>query len=99
MLHVAGIALYLAHRGDAAAAGGLAGSGALAYVLGMRHAFDADHIAAIDDTTRVMLMRGPTLRGCRLLLRHGPLDGRRHPGAARGRAAGRISQTQVDSMR
>jgi high-affinity nickel-transport protein len=58
MLHVSGIALYLAHRGDAAAAGGLAGSGALAYVLGMRHAFDADHIAAIDDTTRVMLMRG-----------------------------------------
>jgi high-affinity nickel-transport protein len=27
------------------------GTGALAYTLGMRHAFDADHIAAIDNTT------------------------------------------------
>ncbi len=36
----------------------LRGSGDLAYILGMRHAFDADHIAAIDDTTRLMLVRG-----------------------------------------
>lgn len=28
------------------------GVGVLAYTLGMRHAFDADHIAAIDNTTR-----------------------------------------------
>ena len=28
------------------------GTGALAYTLGMRHAFDADHIAAIDNTDR-----------------------------------------------
>jgi high-affinity nickel-transport protein len=28
------------------------GTGILAYTLGMRHAFDADHIAAIDNTTR-----------------------------------------------
>ena len=27
-------------------------------MLGVRHAFDADHIAAIDDTTRAMLVRG-----------------------------------------
>ncbi|MGH9297166.1 MAG: HoxN/HupN/NixA family nickel/cobalt transporter, partial [Acidimicrobiales bacterium] len=26
------------------------GTGGLAYLLGMRHAFDADHIAAIDNT-------------------------------------------------
>lgn len=57
-LHLAGISLYLVYAGDIATAGGLAGAGALAYVLGMRHAFDADHIAAIDDTTRVMLLRG-----------------------------------------
>jgi high-affinity nickel-transport protein len=57
-LHVAGIALYLAYSGDLATAGGVAGTGVLAYVLGMRHAFDADHIAAIDDTTRIMLLRG-----------------------------------------
>jgi high-affinity nickel-transport protein len=57
-LHVAGIALYLAYSGDLATAGGVAGTGVLAYVLGTRHAFDADHIAAIDDTTRIMLLRG-----------------------------------------
>src|SRR5262249_52261713 len=28
------------------------GTGVLAYTLGIRHAFDADHIAAIDNTTR-----------------------------------------------
>lgn len=31
------------------------GLGATAYVLGMRHAFDADHIAAIDGTTRALM--------------------------------------------
>nr|WP_240940173.1 HoxN/HupN/NixA family nickel/cobalt transporter [Planosporangium flavigriseum] len=41
-----------------AAASAFAGAGTLAYVLGIRHAFDADHIAAIDDTTRLMLLRG-----------------------------------------
>ncbi|MGU3293467.1 HoxN/HupN/NixA family nickel/cobalt transporter [Williamsia sp. M5A3_1d] len=35
-----------------------AGAGLLAYTLGMRHAFDADHIAAIDDTTRFLLQKG-----------------------------------------
>jgi high-affinity nickel-transport protein len=40
--------------------GGLvyAGAGALAYTLGLRHAFDADHISAIDDTTRYLLQKG-----------------------------------------
>jgi len=31
------------------------GLGLVAYLLGMRHAFDADHIAAIDNTTRKLL--------------------------------------------
>jgi high-affinity nickel-transport protein len=31
------------------------GTGVLAYTLGMRHAFDADHIAAIDNTTRKLM--------------------------------------------
>jgi nickel/cobalt transporter (NiCoT) family protein len=31
------------------------GTGVLAYTLGMRHAFDADHIAAIDNTTRKLI--------------------------------------------
>src|SRR6201994_4405051 len=34
------------------------GTGALAYTLGMRHAFDADHISAIDNTTRKLLNEG-----------------------------------------
>jgi high-affinity nickel-transport protein len=34
------------------------GTGILAYTLGMRHAFDADHIAAIDNTTRKLLQDG-----------------------------------------
>ena len=34
------------------------GTGALAYTLGMRHAFDADHIAAIDNTTRKLVNDG-----------------------------------------
>ena len=36
----------------------LAGLGAIAYTLGLRHAFDADHIAAIDNTTRKLLPDG-----------------------------------------
>lgn len=35
-----------------------AGAGALAYTLGLRHAFDADHISAVDDTTRYLLQKG-----------------------------------------
>lgn len=34
------------------------GIGVTAYTLGMRHAFDADHIAAIDNTTRKLLADG-----------------------------------------
>src|SRR5438874_3352732 len=36
----------------------LLGLGALAYSFGLRHAFDADHIAAIDNTTRKLLAQG-----------------------------------------
>ncbi len=34
------------------------GIGVTAYTLGMRHAFDADHIAAIDNTTRKLMADG-----------------------------------------
>jgi nickel/cobalt transporter (NiCoT) family protein len=52
-LHVAGFALLLA-------AGGVlgAGVGLTAYTLGLRHAFDADHIGAIDNTTRKLMGDG-----------------------------------------
>ena len=36
----------------------LAGLGVVAYVLGLRHGFDADHIAAIDNTTRKLMQEG-----------------------------------------
>jgi nickel/cobalt transporter (NiCoT) family protein len=36
----------------------MAGLGALAYGLGLGYAFDADHISAIDDTTRYLLQKG-----------------------------------------
>jgi nickel/cobalt transporter (NiCoT) family protein len=36
----------------------LMGSAMLAYSLGLRHAFDADHIAAIDNVTRKMMRQG-----------------------------------------
>jgi len=49
LLHVAGIGLIFA----AAVEGHLLfGIGGLAYLLGLRHAFDVDHIAAIDNMTR-----------------------------------------------
>ena len=34
------------------------GVGVTAYTLGVRHAFDADHIAAIDNTTRKLMSEG-----------------------------------------
>jgi high-affinity nickel-transport protein len=52
LLHVAGWGLFFYYVDSSPA---LAGLGVLAYTFGLRHAFDADHIAAIDNTTRKML--------------------------------------------
>ncbi|MFZ5852576.1 MAG: HoxN/HupN/NixA family nickel/cobalt transporter [Actinomycetota bacterium] len=57
-MHVLGWTLYLGYSASLPAASSFAGAGTLAYALGVRHAFDADHIAAIDDTTRLMLLPG-----------------------------------------
>lgn len=63
-LHVAGFGLFAYYNarysGLADSQGQLlyAGAAGLAYTLGMRHAFDADHISAIDDTTRYLLQKG-----------------------------------------
>src|SRR6476646_1499424 len=54
-LHVAGWGLFLYYSRHNPA---LAGLGTLAYTFGLRHAFDADHIAAIDNTTRKLLQHG-----------------------------------------
>ncbi|HZQ50180.1 MAG TPA: HoxN/HupN/NixA family nickel/cobalt transporter [Candidatus Dormibacteraeota bacterium] len=53
-LHVAGWGLLLTYGVGHPAFLGLGG---LAYTFGLRHAFDADHIAAIDNTTRKLLQR------------------------------------------
>ena len=55
LLHVLGWGLFLAYSRHNPA---LAGLGTLAYTFGLRHAFDADHIAAIDNTTRKLLQQG-----------------------------------------
>jgi len=55
-LHVLGwgvLLLYVAPRYPA-----MVGLGGLAYTFGLRHAFDADHISAIDNTTRKLLQDG-----------------------------------------
>jgi high-affinity nickel-transport protein len=62
-LHVAGVGLLAitAPQHLSLGAGGATfgvGLGVTAYTLGMRHAFDADHISAIDNTTRKLLADG-----------------------------------------
>jgi high-affinity nickel-transport protein len=54
-LHIAGWGLFVYYSRNYPA---LAGLGTLAYSFGLRHAFDADHIAAIDNTTRKLLQEG-----------------------------------------
>jgi nickel/cobalt transporter (NiCoT) family protein len=55
LLHVLGWGLFAWYSTSNPA---LAGLGVLAYTFGLRHAFDADHIAAIDNTTRKFLQDG-----------------------------------------
>ena len=54
------LGLVVAPRHYALGATGVfgAGLGVTAFTLGMRHAFDADHIAAIDNTTRKLMAEG-----------------------------------------
>lgn len=62
-LHAIGFGLLflvIAPRGFRVGSEGVfgVGLGITAYTLGMRHAFDADHIAAIDNTTRKLMADG-----------------------------------------
>src|ERR1700722_18087063 len=54
-LHLLGWGLYLHYAGQYRH---LVGLGFVAYLFGLRHAFDADHIAAVDDTVRFMVQKG-----------------------------------------
>jgi len=51
-IHILGLSLLFFNAGNYPQ---LLGLGFLAYTLGLRHAFDADHIAAIDNTVRKMV--------------------------------------------
>ena len=55
LLHVLGFGLFFYYLPRDPALAGLA---TLAYTFGLRHAFDADHIAAIDNTTRKLMQDG-----------------------------------------
>ena len=55
-LHAVGFFILLVGVGGGAVVG--VGIGITAYTLGMRHAFDADHIGAIDNTTRKLMHDG-----------------------------------------
>src|ERR1700712_2613637 len=65
-LHVAGFGLFYYYNsqpqfhslGDGKGNLVFAGAATLAYGFGLRHPFDADHISAIDDTTRYLLQKG-----------------------------------------
>src|SRR5437667_5242376 len=62
-LHLVGFGilyvLVVAEQDQLGSAGAFTlGIGVTAYTLGMRHAFDADHIAAIDNTTRKLMSEG-----------------------------------------
>ncbi len=62
-LHVVGffmlVVVVAPHRYHLGASGVFGmGLGITAYTLGMRHAFDADHISAIDNTTRKLMSEG-----------------------------------------
>ena len=62
-LHAVGFFLLIAvvaPRGYEIGATGVfgVGLGITAYTLGLRHAFDADHIGAIDNTTRKLMAEG-----------------------------------------
>ncbi|HZB97657.1 MAG TPA: HoxN/HupN/NixA family nickel/cobalt transporter [Candidatus Sulfotelmatobacter sp.] len=57
LLHILGWGILAIFVAPAYAAIGL-GTGFAAYTFGLRHAFDADHIAAIDNTTRKLMADG-----------------------------------------
>jgi nickel/cobalt transporter (NiCoT) family protein len=58
LLHVVGFGVFLAFVAPSHYKGLGIGVAGLAYSLGLRHAFDADHIAAIDNTTRKLMGEG-----------------------------------------
>ena len=57
-LHLIGFAVFILFVVPSHYKGLGIGVAGLAYTLGLRHAFDADHISAIDNTTRKLMNEG-----------------------------------------
>jgi nickel/cobalt transporter (NiCoT) family protein len=57
-LHIIGFGIFIAFVVPSHYKGLGIGVAGLAYTLGLRHAFDADHISAIDNTTRKLMSEG-----------------------------------------
>src|SRR5580692_8925431 len=57
-LHIIGFGVFVAFVLPSHYKGLGLGVAGLAYSLGLRHAFDADHISAIDNTTRKLMSEG-----------------------------------------
>jgi high-affinity nickel-transport protein len=58
LLHAVGFGIFIAFVVPSHYKGLGFGVAVLAYTLGLRHAFDADHISAIDNTTRKLMNEG-----------------------------------------
>jgi high-affinity nickel-transport protein len=58
LLHIIGFGVFILFVVPSHFKGLGIGVAGLAYTLGMRHAFDADHISAIDNTTRKLMNEG-----------------------------------------
>ena len=98
-LHVIGFITLIAvvapsHYGLGATGVYTVGVGVTAYTLGLRHAFDADHIAAIDNTTRKLMQEEAPAQRRLLVLARALHDGvrARVPDLVRGALARRCRQ-------
>ena len=65
LLHVLGFGIFIAFVVPGHYKGLGIGVSILAYTLGARHAFDADHISAIDNTTRKLMADRQGVEGAR----------------------------------
>jgi high-affinity nickel-transport protein len=63
LLHILGFGIFIAFVVPGHYKGLGIGVSALAYTLGLRHAFDADHISAIDNTTRKLMNERREVKG------------------------------------
>ena len=64
-LHVIGFGIFIAFVVPDHYKGLGIGVSVLAYTLGLRHAFDADHISAIDNTTRKLMNERREIKGAK----------------------------------